>query len=272
MLSGLPPDRPGTPPTGVPGTPPTAVPDTLSVMVPGVLEHLPERVMNLASVGKLLLLAEVARGFTDGDLDPDEPVDLREEDHCGGSGLLTALSARRWTVRDLALLTASVSDNTATNTLIRRVGLDRVNQRAEALGLVRTRVLDRIREPRLPEHPSTFAVGTAAELAGLAGRISAGEPWARLLLGWMAGCTDRSMVPALIPHDPEDSAVRDLPSAPLWVANKTGTDTGVRCDVGVVRGTRQVCYAVLGSCPPGGEFDMVQAMRAVGARIAAFAR
>lgn len=128
MLSAVPPELPGIPPGTVSGIPPDALPGTLSVMVPGVLEHQPHRVRPLASVGKLLLLAEVARGLTGGDLDPGEPFDLLDEDYCGGSGLLTALSARRWTVPDLALLTAAVSDNTATNALIRRVGLDRVNQ------------------------------------------------------------------------------------------------------------------------------------------------
>ncbi|MBP0460317.1 serine hydrolase [Streptomyces montanisoli] len=257
---------------------PPDLPGTLSVSVPGVLEHRPDEVLPLASVGKLLLLTEVAHGLTcggpngggpgGGRLDAAEPVDLLDEDHCGGSGLLTRLSVGRLTIADLATLTAAVSDNTATNALIRRVGLSRVNTRAEALGLVHTRVLDRIREPRLPEHPPTFAVGTAAELSALAGRIAADEPWARLLLGWMAGCGDRAMVPALIPHDTEDATVRDVPSPSLWVANKTGTDEGVRCDVGVVRGARQVCYAVLARCAPGDEFAMVRAMRAVGARIA----
>jgi beta-lactamase class A len=251
---------------------PPDLPGTLSVSVPGVLEHRPDEVLPLASVGKLLLLAEVARGISGGGLAAGEPIDLIDEDYCGGSGLLTELSARRWTVADLAVLTASVSDNTATNALIRRVGLAQVNMGAEALGLVRTRVLDRIREPRRPEDPSTFAVGTAAELAELAGHIAGDGRWARLLLGWMAGCGDRSMVPALIPHDPEDATVRDIPRASLWVANKTGVDVGTRCDVGVVRGTRQVCYAVLAGCAPGDEFEMTQAMRTIGARIAAVAR
>ncbi|SEG87716.1 beta-lactamase class A [Actinacidiphila yanglinensis] len=251
------------------GALPPELPGTLSVAVPGVLEQCPDEVLPLASVGKLLLLAEVARGLGGGDLHADEPVDLLDEDYCGGSGLLTRLSARRWTVADLATLTAAVSDNTATNALIRRVGLARINEGAEALGLVRTRLLDRIREPRLPQHPHTFAVGTAAELAALAERIAGDEPWARVVLGWMAACSDRSMVPALIPHDPEDSSVPDIPRASPWVANKTGVDVGIRCDVGVVRGSRQVCYAVLGRSAAGSEFPMTQAMRAVGARIAA---
>ncbi|MGW1916743.1 serine hydrolase [Streptomyces sp. NPDC002076] len=252
---------------------PAALPGTLTVAVAGhpELELHSHKVLPLASVGKLLLLAEVAHALSTGALAGDEPVDLREEDHCGGSGLLAKLSAHRWTVADLARLTAAVSDNTATNALIRVIGLRRVNERAGLLGLERTRILDRIREPRLASHAPTFAVGTAHELAGLAERIAGDEPWAVTMLGWMAACSDRSMVTALIPHDPEDHTIRRVGGDCPWVANKTGTDTGTRCDVGVVRGSRQICYAVLTSCPPRHEFTMVQAMRAVGARIATLA-
>ncbi|NUR59447.1 MAG: serine hydrolase [Catenulispora sp.] len=249
------------------------VPGTVAFSVPGWGECRADEVLPLASVGKLLLLATVARGFADGELDPEEALVLRDHDYCAGSGLLLKLSARRWTLDDLARLTAAVSDNTATNALLRRVGLDRVAENTARLGLEHTRILDRIREPRLPEHPPTFAVGTARELAALAG-TAARDP---LMLEWMASCVDRSMVPAAIPHDPEDSAVRELPVAGLcatdkiWVANKTGTDVGVRGDVGVVRGVRQVCYAVLTRCEPGREFEMVLAMRAIGARVAELA-
>jgi beta-lactamase class A len=246
---------------------------TVTVAVSGhpELEHRSDALLPLASVGKLLLLAEVAHGLTTGSLDADTPVELRADDYCGGSGLLARLSPRSWSVLDLARLTAAVSDNTATNALIRLLGLDRVNERAALLGLERTRLLDRIREPRLAEHPRTFAVGTARELLGLAERIAGDEPWARTVLGWMAACSDRTMVPALIPHDPEDHMVQPVGGDRLWVANKTGTDVGARCDVGVVRGVRQISYAVLTACPPGHEFAMVQAMRSVGAHIAALA-
>ena len=236
----------------------------LAYSIPGWGEHRADEVFPLASVGKLLLLATLARGFAQGDLDPEEPLILQDEDYCSGSGLLLKLSPRRWTLSELALLTAAVSDNTATNALLRRVGLDRVDQDARRSGLKHTRILDRIREPRLPEHPPTFAVGTARELAELAAQDNQ-------VLMWMAACTDRSLVAAAIPHDPEDSSVPEVPVPGLWVANKTGTDVGVRCDVGVVRGTRQVCYAVLTRCAPGREFEMVLAMRASGGRIATLA-
>jgi beta-lactamase class A len=240
------------------------LPGTLAFSIPGWGEHRADEVLPLASVGKLLLLATLARGFEQGGLDPEEPLVLHDEDYCAGSGLLLKLSPRRWTLADLARLTAAVSDNTATNALLRRIGLDQVAEEAKRLGLKHTRILDRIREPRLPEHPPTFALGTARELAELAAQDNQ-------MLEWMASCTDRGMVAAAIPHDLEDSCVRELPVCGLWVANKTGTDVGVRCDVGVVRGARQVSYAVLTHCEAGREFEMVQAMRSIGARIAKLA-
>ncbi|MFI6390393.1 serine hydrolase [Nonomuraea sp. NPDC050540] len=210
----------------------------------------------LASVGKLLLLAEVAMSIDGGILDPATPVRLEEEDYCGGSGLLLGLSARTWSVADLALMTAAVSDNTATNALLRTVGLDRVNAAGAALGLTRTRLLDRIREPRGPEHPPTFAVGTAAELAGLAALVAGSNGWQVQLREWMLANTDHTLVPALVRHDPEGA----------WLANKTGTDDGVRADVGLM-GER--AYAVLACGPAGSEDDLAAAVRQAGLLIAA---
>lgn len=252
--------------------------EVLSACVPGLLESRADDVLPLASVGKLLLLAEIAHAIAARDLDPAEPVDIRDDEYCGGSGVLTGLSPRRWTLRDLVLFTASVSDNTATNALIRLIGVPRIDARAESLGLRETRLLDRIREPRLPEHPPTFARGTARELAALATLIAGEEPWARMMLGWLAANTDRSMVAAAVPHDPEERAVPragtadpDAQPGALWLANKTGTDIGTRADVGVVHNLatgRRTSYAVIGRCAPGDEDALVHSMRAVGVLIA----
>lgn len=210
----------------------------------------------LASVGKLLLLAEVAMSVEGGIFDPATPVTLREDDYAGGSGLLTSLSTRGWTIGDLAVLTAAISDNTATNALLRVVGLDRVNAAAAALGLSRTRLLDRIREPRGPEHPPTFAIGTAAELSGLAALVAGTAAWQVLMRGWMVRNTDHTLVPALVRHDPEGD----------WLANKTGTDDGVRSDVGIMGG--RIAYAVLAHGPSGSEHELASAVRRAGLDIA----
>ncbi|WP_101782825.1 serine hydrolase [Nonomuraea indica] len=220
----------------------------------GVNEHAE---LPLASVGKLLLLAEVAMSVEGGILHPDTPVTLHEDDYCGGSGLLPSLSGRSWTIGDLAVLTAAISDNTATNALLRVVGVDRVNAAAAALGLSRTRLLDRIREPRGPADPPTFAIGTAAELCGLAALVAGPGGWQRLMRGWMRQNTDHSLVPALVRHDPEG----------CWLANKTGTDEGVRTDVGIMDG--RTAYAVLAHGPAGSEHELASAVRREGLDIAA---
>lgn len=242
---------------------------TVAVSVPGLISLHEDVELILASTGKLLLLAAVARGITAGKLDPAEIVEVREEDRCGGSGLLGALSGRRWTVGDLAVLIASVSDNTATNALLRRLGLDRVAEDAAALGFARTRILDRIREPRLPAHPPAFAVGTAGELARFAAGLDGRREWTRLMLDWMAHNTDRSLVPALLPHEPEDREVpASVPPGRVWVANKTGTDAGVRADVGVMIGSgRRIGYAVLANGPCGDEHALVESVRQAGLAI-----
>ena len=236
-----------------------ACPGTLAVAVrgPGALGPAvnADVELPLASVGKLLLLAEVAMSLEGGILDAEEPVELVDDDYCGGSGLLLGLSQRRWTVGDLALLTAAVSDNTATNALLRRVGLDRVNAAAAALGLTRTRLLDRIREPRTPADPPTFALGTARELAGLASLVGGGAGWQVQLREWMLANTDHGLVPALLRHDLEAA----------WLANKTGTDEGIRTDVGLMGG---VAYAVLAHGPAGSEQALVHAVRQAGLFIA----
>ncbi|MDF5752916.1 serine hydrolase [Spongiactinospora sp. TRM90649] len=246
----------------------------IAISVPGEISINDDVELPLASAGKLLLLACVARGVASGGIDAGEIVETRDDDYVGGSGLLGALSARRWTIGDLAVLTASVSDNTATNALLRHLGLDRITAEAAELGFTRTRILDRIREPRLADDPASFAVGTAGELSRFTAMLDGREEWTRTMLGWMAHNTDRCLVPALLPHDPED---REIPeqAAPgtIWVANKTGTDEGVRTDVGVLVGARRIGYAVLASGPTvgGDDHELVRRVREAGVEIAALA-
>ncbi|MFI0424711.1 serine hydrolase [Spongiactinospora sp. 9N601] len=246
----------------------------IAISVPGEISINDDAELRLASAGKLLVLAGVARGLAAGTLAPDEVVEVRDADYVNGSGLLGVLSERRWTITDLAVLVASVSDNTATNALLRHLGLDRVTDESARLGLIRTRVLDRVREPRLPSDPPHFAVGTAGELARFAALLDGQEEWTRTMLGWMAHNTDRCLVPALVPHDPESRKIPDK-TAPgtIWVANKTGIDEGVRTDVGVLVGVRRIGYAVLANGPTvgGDDHELVRRVREAGVEIAALA-
>ncbi|MBC6462921.1 serine hydrolase [Actinomadura sp. HBU206391] len=95
----------------------------------------------IASVFKILLILEFARQVAAGQLDPTERVLVRAEDRLGGWGLAGCADDAEVSLRDLAYFAMSVSDNTAADLLMRRVGPDTVPMLAAELGLARTRVI-----------------------------------------------------------------------------------------------------------------------------------
>jgi beta-lactamase class A len=95
----------------------------------------------IASVFKILLVLEFARQAVAGQVDPTERVLVRAEDRLGGWGTAGCADDVELSLRDLAYLTMSVSDNTAADLLLRRVGPDVVPLLAAELGLTRTRVV-----------------------------------------------------------------------------------------------------------------------------------
>ncbi|MFI0895170.1 serine hydrolase [Streptomyces sp. NPDC020983] len=100
----------------------------------------------LASVAKILMVLEFARQAGAGQVDPQERVVLTAADRLGGWGVAGCADDVTMSLRDLAYLAMSVSDNTAADALLRRVGLDTVRLLAAELGLRRTRVLGGPRE------------------------------------------------------------------------------------------------------------------------------
>ncbi|MFE4795072.1 serine hydrolase [Streptomyces sp. NPDC056708] len=237
-------------------------------------------VLPVASASKLLLLAEVSRRLDTGELLADRPVEVLDEDMADGTGLLRRMSRRGWTVEDLAWLTASVSDNTATNALLRLVGHESTARLAEELELDRLTLHDKVRDIRGPDVPPVFATGTARDLARLVthavrGTMSSPAASARLL-EWMRANSDHGLVPALVDHDPYAPGFPNPLPDGLLVANKTGTDTGVRADAGVIVGARRLAYAVVAhwdpALGPSTQRAAVHAIRDVGRTLAACAR
>lgn len=121
--------------------------------------------LRTASVGKVLLLVETARAIAAGELSPDEPLTRSLDEWVGDSGLWHTLSIETLPLVDVAALVGAVSDNLATNVLLRRVGLAEVAARATALGLRATALHDRVRDDRSAEHAATLSTGTADELS-----------------------------------------------------------------------------------------------------------
>lgn len=216
-----------------------------------VAERDPDRLLRTASVGKVFLLLEVAARLADGRLRPDDLVSRASTPPVADSGLWQHLVVDALPVADAARLVGAVSDNLATNVLLERVGLEAVQARARQVAPGGSQLHDLVRNGRGPGHPPTLSTGCARDLASLVARLERsevlGEPVDGRVRDWLSCSVDLSMVAAPLAVDP---LVHADEAGPVAVWNKTGTDRGVRADVGVVRdGRRSVAYAVLCNWP-----------------------
>lgn len=119
-------------------------------VIPGALPEVdiriaPELVMPSCSLIKVPILWTLLEEIEAGRLRLDQQVPLREEDKAKSRGILKELHAGlALTIRDLAMLMIVLSDNTATNLLLDRLGFDRVNATCRSLGLSHTAVARRM--------------------------------------------------------------------------------------------------------------------------------
>lgn len=95
----------------------------------------------IASIFKILLILEFSRQVDAGQVDPTERVRVRATDRLGGWGTAGCADDVEMSLRDLAMFAMSVSDNTAADLLLHRIGTDTPGLLAAELGLDRTRVI-----------------------------------------------------------------------------------------------------------------------------------
>nr|WP_323742796.1 MULTISPECIES: serine hydrolase [unclassified Rathayibacter] len=203
--------------------------------------------MPTASIGTIVLLIEVAARLA---AEPQENlrlVDRTAADAVSGSGLWQHLQVPSMPIADLAALVGATSDSLATNVLLRRVGLDAVRERAEALGLSRTALLDVVRDERGPDDAPQLSIGSARELTWLLATLANGEivdsAVSSRVIGWLSLNTDQSMVASAFGLDP---LAHRAPDHGVLVVNTVGVDVGIRAEAGVLRGPRaSVSYALL---------------------------
>ena len=240
-----------------------------------------------ASVFKVPVLVEFYRQVERGILSPEQQVVLTDRDKVPGSGILKELSeGLSVSLRDLLSLMMIVSDNTATDLIVSKVGFENVNATLDELGLHSTRVVKYCREilfdlvgvSDLPlremtiglfdelnearEYRGSWSLGvegndvtTPNEMSRLLELIVSGEAAGREscdeILGVMGKCqTGQYRVP------------KYLPSKGVVLQRKTGSLPGIRNDVGVVTvkltGERYVI-----SCFTMGAEDVYEAEEAV---------
>jgi beta-lactamase class A len=179
-----------------------------------------------ASTIKIAVLAELYRqnergsGAKLGDL-----YTVNAKDGVGTEGILQSMSAgvSRITNHDLALLMVSLSDNSATNVLIDRVGMDNVNNWLAQLGLERTRLRRHMLDVKAAQEGQENTA-TPRELLTMLQALHAGRVFNKQTTEdffKMLSTQKSSYIPRLLPAD-------------LVIANKPGSLDAVRNDAGIV--------------------------------------
>jgi beta-lactamase class A len=197
-----------------------------------------DREVKTASVIKLAVLVEAFHQVKAGTLALAAPVTLRDEDKVKGSGVLPLLhGGLELTVEDALTLMTILSDNTATNLAIDRVGgVGAVNRRLAALGYRHTHLYKKIYVPAaepMPADQKQFGLGktTAREIARLMegiARCELGDPaLCRRMLQMLRNQQVRHYVARYI----ETADTSETPSA---VAAKLGELDAARIEVALV--------------------------------------
>lgn len=204
----------------------------------GVRESEPVRT---ASTIKLAIMVECFYEVAEGKLKWTEPVTLTEDDKVSGSGLLQDFtSGDRLPIKDVMDLMIVLSDNTATNLILKRIGGDAVNARMASLGLTETRSMRMIlgdgnklkshvsgvsKEGAKPEN-ARWGIGRSSpkEMVTILEKIYRGE-----LVNKDAS---NGMLEVLKRQRDHDCIARDMKD--VTVANKTGALDHLRSDVGIV--------------------------------------
>lgn len=190
------------------------------------------RPMETASSIKLVVLAAALDAVAKGAWSLADLIAVAADDWVEGSGVLQHCTVgTRLSLKDLLTLMIIVSDNVATNTVLRLIGLESVNALAEREGLSQTRIVKRIDFDR----PGPIGLSTPGDLARLLTRIHRRQlitaemsalMWDILIRQQYNTLITRTLPYALLNGDPEP--------APVTVGSKSGSLSGVRNDAGLV--------------------------------------
>lgn len=209
------------------------------------------QVLKTASLAKVFLLIEAAVRLSEGIVTADEPIDRRDVPKVQDSGLWRYLKTDILPLADAATLVAAVSDNWATNALLNRIGLGAVQARSNILGYPETLLADYIRDNRGPAHPPTVSKGRASDWADLFARMHRRNLVSKDVDAqveyWLGTGTDYSMVASALNLDP---LIHGSDSGTESIYNKTGSDSGVRADAGLVVGRNACSYCIIANWNP----------------------
>jgi beta-lactamase class A len=185
--------------------------------------HLERETFPTASAIKLAIVYELFKQAEEGRVRLEETLTLDRRQAVGGTGVLVEMGTPTMSIRDYAVLMVTLSDNTATNVLIDRLGMDTIAARMHGLGLNGT---------KLRRH----MMDTAAARRGDE-NVSTPDELVRLLEAMhgpaKAGHYLMPEAIELLKKPKENRLRKGLPEG-VASADKSGELEGVRVDAGIV--------------------------------------
>jgi beta-lactamase class A len=194
--------------------------------------------VSTASTIKLPIMVELFAEAEEGKLDWNQKLELTDQDKVAGTGVLTELSGGdALPIRDLMHLMIVVSDNTATNLILNRIGGNAVNARMAELGLKQTAVMRKIMQTKLEgvtdegKKPWNerwgFGRSCPRDMVVLLEKLYRGE--------LISKAASNEMIEVLKRQRDHDGAGRDMNNT--VIASKAGALDHLRSDVAIIYST-----------------------------------
>lgn len=179
-----------------------------------------------ASSIKIAVLAELYRQTQEGKLNLNDTYTVNAADLVTDSPLMSSLTpgVTQVSLRQLAAMMVVVSDNSAANVLIDRVGMENINSLLDSLGLIHIRVRRKMMDLKAASQ-GRENIATPADMLTLLENLYRGKVLNRDLT--------QEFFNLLSTRKMDSFLARDLPEE-LKVANKSGMLEGVRNDSAVV--------------------------------------
>ena len=185
-----------------------------------------------ASVIKIPILMTVYADAAEGRFSLDERIAVGK--HLPGTGVLGRVpGVTELSLRDHATLMTVVSDNTATNRVMERVGVDRIAERMRDWGCERTKLQRKMFDFEAANR-GLDNVASPREMAGLL---------LRLLRGELVDRATSDAVLGVLEGTQDDALIRRYLPAGTRVAHKTGSLEKVRNAAAVIWAARPVVAA-----------------------------
>lgn len=185
-----------------------------------------------ASVIKIGIMSYLLDQVEKGSVCLTERVAISAAQQVGGAGVLFELEPERdYRLDELCRLMMVVSDNTASNALVRRLGMERLNAFWSERGyqaVMRRYFMDPVVEDR--DNQMT-AIAAAAMLKDLYAGVGLSEATREFALGCLRRQQFREKIPSMLPEE-------------VVVGHKTGELDGVRHDAAVIEVERPYALVV----------------------------